>query len=81
MMQWQLLGKIENVVPAVGTGTVMEDALEPSLGASNSIVATPEKAWSQRLNQLQKRSVVNLFYCFFIRICGLTNSLCFPMIQ
>jgi thiol:disulfide interchange protein DsbD len=34
MMQWQLLGKkgIENVVPAVGTGTVMEDALEPSLG-------------------------------------------------
>jgi hypothetical protein len=33
MMQWQLLGKeIENVV-AVGTGTVMEDALEPSLGA------------------------------------------------
>jgi hypothetical protein len=35
MMQWQLLGKrgIENVVPAVGTGTVMEDALEPSLGA------------------------------------------------
>jgi thiol:disulfide interchange protein DsbD len=59
------------VVPAVGTGTVMEDALEPSLGASNSIVATPEKAWLQRLNQLQKRSVVNLFYCFFIRIYSL----------
>jgi hypothetical protein len=49
MMQWQLLGKgIENVVPAVGTGTVMEDALEPSLGASNSIVATLEK---RRLGQ------------------------------
>jgi hypothetical protein len=30
----------------------------------NSLVATPEKAWLQRLNQL-KRSVVNLFYCFF----------------
>jgi hypothetical protein len=28
----------------------MEDALEPSLGASNSIVATLEKAWLQRLN-------------------------------
>jgi thiol:disulfide interchange protein DsbD len=53
---------IENVVPAVGTGTVMEDALEPSLGASNSLVATPEKAWSQRLNQLQK----GLWSIFFI---------------
>jgi hypothetical protein len=68
-------GQKENVVPAVGTGTVMEDALEPSLWASNSVVATPEKAWSQRQ---KKRSVVNLFY-FFIGICGLTN-LCFPMI-
>jgi hypothetical protein len=74
MMQWQLLQKgIENVVPAVGTGTVMEDALEPSLGASNSIVATPEKAWSQRLNQLQ-RGLWSIFIVFFIRICGLTNS-------
>jgi hypothetical protein len=49
---------IENVVPATGTGTVMEDALEPSLGASNSGCYT-EKAWSQRLNQLKKR--FNLF--------------------
>jgi hypothetical protein len=44
----------------------MEDALEPSLGASNSLVATPEKAWSQRLNQLQKevcgQSFLLLFY-------------------
>jgi thiol:disulfide interchange protein DsbD len=40
MMQWQLLAQkgIENVVPAVGTGTVMEDALEPSLGASNMLL-------------------------------------------
>jgi hypothetical protein len=72
MMQWQLLGKrIENVVPATGTGTVMEDALEPSLGASNSLVATPEKAWSQRLNQLQEVCGQS-FYCFFIRIWLLT---------
>jgi hypothetical protein len=69
---------IENVVPAVGTGTVMEDALEPSLGAV-IVVATPEKAWSQRLNQLQ-RGLWSIFLYFFIRICGLTNSLCFPMI-
>jgi hypothetical protein len=56
----------------------MEDALEPSLGASNSscytrkgVVAAPKSA--------TKRSVVNLFIAFFIGIC-LTNSLCFPMI-
>jgi thiol:disulfide interchange protein DsbD len=40
MMQWQLLGKKELQMwcPATGTGTVMEDALEPSLGASNSLL-------------------------------------------
>jgi hypothetical protein len=67
---------IENVVPAVGTGTVMEDALEPSLGASNSLVATPEKAWSQRLNQLQ-RGLWSIFLYFFIRICGLLTPCVF----
>jgi hypothetical protein len=79
MMQWQLLGKELKMWCLVGTGTVMEDALEPSLGASNSscytrkgVVAAPKSA--------TKRSVVNLFIAFFIRIC-LTNSLCFPMIQ
>jgi hypothetical protein len=78
MMQWQLLGKKElKMVPAVGTGTVMEDALEPSLGASNSLVATPEKAWSQRLNQLQKE-VCGQSFLLLIRICGPT-PLCFPI--
>jgi hypothetical protein len=50
------------VVPAVGTGTVMEDALEPSLGASNSLVATTGVR-AQRLNQL-KRGLWSIFYCF-----------------
>jgi hypothetical protein len=39
----------------------MEDALEPSLGAV-IVVATPEKAWSQRLNQLQKRGLWSIFF-------------------
>jgi thiol:disulfide interchange protein DsbD len=33
----------------------------------------------QRLNQLQKR-VCGQSFIAFIRICGLTHSLCFPMI-
>jgi thiol:disulfide interchange protein DsbD len=75
MMQWQLLGKKELKMVPVGTGTVMEDALEPSLGASNSIVATPEKAWLQRLNQLQKEVCGQSFYCY--RICGLLTPCVF----
>jgi thiol:disulfide interchange protein DsbD len=34
----------------------------------------------QRLNQLQKEVCGQSFLLLFIRICGLTNSLCFPMI-
>jgi hypothetical protein len=60
------------VVPAVGTGTVMEDALEPSLGARycSSSVVQPKSAKKEVCGQ----SFLLLFY----RICGLTNSLCFP---
>jgi thiol:disulfide interchange protein DsbD len=57
------------VVVAVETGTVMEDALEPSLGASNMVVATPEKAWLQRPNQNSKR--LWSIFCFFIRFAAL----------
>jgi hypothetical protein len=42
----------------------MEDALEPSLGASNSVVATPEKAWLQRLNQLQRGLWSNFLFFY-----------------
>jgi thiol:disulfide interchange protein DsbD len=66
------------VVPAVGTGTVMEDALEPSLGASNMVLHT-EKAWSQRLNQLQKEVCGQSFYCFFIGFAALLTPV-FSMI-
>jgi hypothetical protein len=62
------------VVPAVGTGTVMEDALEPSLGARYC-----STAWCMP-KSAKKEVCGQSFLLFFIRICGLTNSLCFPMI-
>jgi thiol:disulfide interchange protein DsbD len=77
MMQWQLLGKKELKMVPVGTGTVMEDALEPSLGASNSscytrkgVVAAPKSA--------TKRGLWSIF--LLLSDLRFTNSLCFPMI-
>jgi hypothetical protein len=54
----------------------MEDALEPSLGASNMVLHT-EKAWSQRLNQLQKEVCGQSFYCFFIGFAALLTPCVF----
>jgi hypothetical protein len=54
----------------------MEDALEPSLGASNSVVATPEKAWLQRLNQL-KKEVCGQSFCFFMGFAALLTPVFF----
>jgi hypothetical protein len=55
----------------------MEDALEPSLGASNSIVATPEKAWLQRLNQLQKEVCGQSFIAFLSGFAALLTPCVF----
>jgi thiol:disulfide interchange protein DsbD len=72
---------IENVVPAVGTGTVMEDALEPSLGASNSVVATPEKGVVAAPKSATKRGLWSIFFIAFLSgFAALLTPCVFPMI-
>jgi hypothetical protein len=52
----------------------MEDALEPSLGASNSVVATRKGVVAAPKSA---KEVCGQIFYFFIRICGLTNPCVF----